>query len=94
MHHEVEPAEARLTPGGNLRNLLVARHVERQDQGVGQLLGQLLHVLAEPIALVGHRQASALRGDGFRDRPRDRTLVGDTDDQSGGAGELTHDCVS
>src|SRR5206468_9193554 len=92
MHDEVETAEGLVAAPGDIGNLLVAGDIQRQDQRIGQLLGQFAYVFAKTIALVGHREPCALGSHGLGDGPRDGALVGDTNDQSGSAGELAHVC--
>ena len=66
-----------------LRDLRVVGDVERKDQRIGEAGGQLADVFFEPFALIGQRDARA-RGRGrLRDRPGDRSLVGDADDEAG-----------
>ena len=49
---------------------------------------QLAHVLFEAFARIGEREPRAGRGGRLGDRPRDRPLVGDTDDEAVFAGKI------
>src|SRR5205814_2596144 len=62
--------------------LLIARHVARCNEWVLQRRRELADVFLEALARIRQREARARRGGGLRDRPRDRSLVGDADDQS------------
>ena len=88
VHEEIEPAELAVERGGEVRDLLVARHVARQDQRVVELRGELADVFLEPLARIGQREARARPRRRLRDRPRDRPLVGDTNDEAVFAGEV------
>ena len=66
----------------NPLDLLVARHITRQQERVSaEIAGQFLHVLLEPLALVGEGQFRARRCPGLRDGPRNGTFVGHTHNQ-------------
>ena len=86
MHEEVEAAELAIELAPSVGNLLVARHVARQDERVVELRGQLADVLFEPLARIRQREPRAGCGRRLRDRPRNRPLVGDTDDETVFAG--------
>ena len=68
--------------------------VARQHQRVVERRRQLAHVLFEPLARIGQREPRAGRRRRLRDRPRDRPLVGDADDEAVFAGEIGHVLVS
>ena len=53
-------------------------------------LRQIADVLFEPLALIGQREPGAGGRRRLRDRPRDRALVGDTDDEAVLSGEIRH----
>ena len=82
MHEEVEPAELALDLREHVRDLRIVGDVARQNQRIGEACGELAHVLLEPFALVGDREPRAGRGRRLRDRPRDRSLVRDADDEA------------
>ncbi len=93
VHDEVETAE-----------LLIDACEHRIDVGVeetshGSTSGGLLEPLRQVVdvlleaSLIGERQPRAAAGRRLRDRPGDRALVGDTDDQSVLAREVGHRCV-
>ena len=66
-----------------MRNLRIVGDVAGKNQRVGQAGGQIADVLFEPLALIGDREPRAGRGRRLRDRPRDRALVRDADDEAG-----------
>ena len=68
-------------------DLAVGADVARVEHRAGERGGQLLHVLLEPFALVGERQAHAGPGQRLGDGPGDRALVGDAEHDAGLAGE-------
>ena len=49
--------------------------------GLSSAGAELADVLLEPLALIGHREPGAGPRSRLRDRPRDRPLVGDADDE-------------
>ena len=64
----------------------------------GEALGQRDHPPLEAVALIGEGELGAVRGEGARDAPGDRMVVGDAEDQRPSACEesglphhLTHD---
>src|SRR4030095_11887163 len=63
----------------------------RKNRGIRQIRGELADVFLEPLSLVRHRQARASRRRGFRNRPRNRTLVRYSDNQTRLASEISHD---
>ena len=91
MDHEVDAAERLATAGRDGGQLLVAGDIEREDQRVVQLAGQLAHVFLEPLALKCEREACASFGDSFGNGPGDRALVGDADDEPVKSGEVVHE---
>src|SRR5262249_13370783 len=52
--------------------------------------GQLAHPGLDPLALVGEREPGAGVGEALRDRPGDRALVGDAEDEAALAVETRH----
>src|SRR5947207_1922688 len=78
----IGPAELPIERRGEIGELLIARHVARGNEWVLQRRRELADVFLEPPARIRQREARARRRGGLRDRPRDRSLVGDADDQS------------
>ena len=56
----------------------------------GERRGELAHVFLEPLAWIREHERRAFGRRGLRDRPGDRPLVGDTDDETDVSGELSH----
>ena len=87
---EIEAAEFAIERGAEVRDLLIVGDVARQDQRVVERRRELADVLLEPLARIGQRQARAGGRRRLRNRPRDRPLVGDADDEAVLAGEIGH----
>jgi hypothetical protein len=78
---EVEAAQFPLDGSVDGVDVGIVRDIARQDdRRLRQSLGKLVDVLLEP-ALIGERQTCAAARRRLRDRPGDRTLVGDADDE-------------
>ena len=58
--------------------------------GLETALGELAHALLDALALVRERELRAALGEAPRDRPRDRALVGDAEDEAALAFEAIH----
>ena len=80
MQHEVQCAAKLFTHLiEHAVDMVVLRHVALGDQRVvTEGLSQLRHVIFEPLALIGECQLRAFFLPRFRNRPRDRSLVGHT----------------
>ena len=88
--HEIEPAELGVDALEHRLDVVVGADVARQDERrLGKSCRQLPDVFFEP-ALIGQRQARAARRHGLRDRPGNRTFVGDADDEAALAREIGH----
>jgi hypothetical protein len=79
---EVESTELGLQRRSKRCDLLIAADVARQDERVVQLCCQLANVFFQSRAGVGEGEASPACLRGLSDGPRDRTFVGDTDDEA------------
>ena len=85
---EVEPAVLLLDAGEHRVDLGVVLHVERQHERLRREgLGELVDVLFE-APLIGEDERRARLGRRLRDRPRERPLVRDADDQAHLAREM------
>ena len=79
---QVEAAAERLAGlGEDAGDVVVRAHVALGDELRVDRLGQLAHALLDPLALEGERELGALIVEALRDRPGDRPLVGDAQDQ-------------
>ena len=74
------PNAAPTSPKTSLDRCVVA-HVELGDERAPDRLGKLADVLLDALALEGERQVGAVVCQPFRDRPGDRALVGDTENE-------------
>ena len=81
MHEEVEPAERLVDRRERLVDLLIARDVERKKQRVVQPGRQLSNVFFEALPLIRHSETSPRRRRRLRDGPRNRSFIGNADDQ-------------
>ena len=63
------------------REIVVGADVALGDQGAVDGRREVAHVLLDAFALVRERDARALVGEPLRDRPGDRALVRDTEDE-------------
>ena len=88
VHEEIEPAEltvdAPRTPRRSGCRLVTSQGSSSGSCEAGR---ELADVLFETLALIRDREPGAGCGSGLRDRPGDRSLVGDADDESGLTGE-------
>ena len=58
-------------------DMIILSHVAFGNQRVlAKGLGQLRHVILQPLALIGERQLRAFFLPRLRNRPRDRSLIG------------------
>jgi hypothetical protein len=81
---QVEPAVERLADlAEHARHVLVRADVARRDERAVDLRRELSDVRLDPLALEGEREPRAARREPPRDRPRDRALVRDAENQSG-----------
>jgi hypothetical protein len=77
VHQDVElPAEHVCHLAEDAVDRGVVAHVELGDERTRHRLGELAHVLLDPLALEGERHLRAALGQPAGDRPRDRPLVG------------------
>ena len=87
---EIEPAEFLIEAFVHRLDVIVGRDIAGQRKGRRrQVVRQLLDVVFE-APLIREREPGAARRRGLRDRPRDRVLVGHTDDQAALAREIVH----
>ena len=84
------PPNSRSSVGAEVRDLLIVADVARQDERVVERRRQLADVFFEPLAGIGQREARARGRRRLRDRPRDRSLVRDADDETVLSGEIRH----
>ena len=93
MNDEVEAAVLPIDGTEDAVDLLVAGDVARNHEGIGERARQLADVLLEPFALIRQGERRAFTRRRLRDRPRERSLVGDTHDQAdlSGKGRSVHD---
>jgi hypothetical protein len=77
------PAEIALDAGEDRGDLGVDADVARVEHRARQRGGQLLHVLHQPLALVGEHQPHPRARQRLRDGPGDRALVSDAEDDPG-----------
>src|SRR2546430_14407170 len=91
MDEQIElPAEDLPRLGDDTRDVVVRAdvafgHMRRVDRG-----RELADAGFDPVALVGEGEPGAAVGQALRDRPRDRPLVGDAEDETSLAGEISH----
>ena len=90
MDEEVQAAELLLDLREDGRDLVVVADVARHHQRVGQSGGQLADVFLETLALIRDRETRSRPRRRIGDRPRDRPLVGDTNDEAVFSGEIGH----
>jgi hypothetical protein len=90
VHDEIQRAELRANSIEQLGNLAVTADITRQHQRPIELAGQIADVLLEALTLIRQRQPCATSSHRFRDRPRDRAFVSDTDDESVRSREISH----
>jgi hypothetical protein len=82
MDEEVETAELVCDRRHHVGNLAIAGNVAGQHERVGQLGRELTHVFLEPLTLIGDGEPRP-RGSGrARDRPCNRALVRNPDDEA------------
>ncbi len=82
MDEDVEAAAERVgNLGEDARDVVVRADVALGDEGARDAGGEVAHVLLDALALVGERDARTLVGEPLRDRPRDRALVRDAEDE-------------
>ena len=87
VHEKIQPAAVAGHGLEHRVDLAVVADVAGQHGDALERRRQLAHVLLEPFAGVGEHDVRALSRGRLGDGPRDRPLVGDTDDQAGLAGE-------
>ena len=82
MHEQVEAAAERLAGlGEDARHILLGTDVTLGDELRVDRLGELANALLDPLALERECELGALVVEALRDRPRDRALVGDSQDE-------------
>ena len=90
VHDEIERAELLLDLREDRIDVSVRGHVARQDErGLLESLREIIDVFFE-AALIGQGEACAASGRGLRDRPRDRPLVGHTNNESELTRKISH----
>ncbi len=67
--------------GEDARDVLVGAHVALGDQWAPDGRGEIAHVLRDALTLVGEGDGRALVGEALRDRPRDRALIRNAEDE-------------
>ena len=82
VYEEVEPAELPIDRRSQLGDLLVARDVTRQEERLLERGGEIADVLFEPLARIGQRETRAGGSRCLGNRPGNRPLVGDADDEA------------
>src|SRR5262245_21851864 len=90
MHDRVEAAKVTLGALEHARDLGIGPDVARVERRAGERGRQLLHVLLEPLTLVGERQPHPGAGQRLGDGPGDRALVRHTQHDAGLALEKRH----
>ena len=81
---QIQPTVERLADlGEDARDVLVGADVALGDERARDLPRELADVRFDALALVGEGQPRSPVGEALRDRPRDRALVRDAQDQSG-----------
>ena len=90
VHDEVQAANSRSIAANTLVDLRIVGDVARQDQRIGAARRKLADVLLEPFTLIRHGEPRARCGSRLRDRPRNRTLVGNADDETCLVREICH----
>ena len=79
---DVEPAAERVCHlREDPRDVVVGADVALGDERARDALGEVAHVLLDALALVGERDGRPLVGEPLRDRPRDRALVRDAENE-------------
>ena len=67
--------------GEDTGDVVVRAHVALGHKRTGDALGQVAHVLLDALTLVRERDRGSLVGEALRDRPRDRPLIRDAEDE-------------
>ena len=79
---DVEPAAERLRDLGKTASTSSSERTSHSvTSGLETVLGELAHALLDPLALVREGELRALVCEALRDRPGDRALVGDAEDE-------------
>jgi hypothetical protein len=79
---KIETAEFAIERRAEIGDLLIVGDVARRDERIGELRGELADVFFEPLARVREGEAGACGGGRLRDGPRNRSFVGDADDEA------------
>src|SRR5262245_13749502 len=91
MHDEIKPAEVLLDSGKNGRDVLVGRDVARQhERRLRESLRQLVDVFFEAALICEGKARSAARSR-LCNCPRQRSLVGDANDEAELTCEVGHE---
>ncbi len=75
------PPNASADLGEDTREVVVGADVALGDERTLDGRGEVAHVLLDALALVGERHARPLVGEALRDRPGDRALIRDAEDE-------------
>ena len=78
---DIESAEFLVERSAELGDLIVVRHIARQDEGIVERRRKLANVLLEAGARIREREARPGLRERLRDRPRNRSLVGNAHDK-------------
>src|SRR5262249_22029287 len=91
MDEQIElPVEHLAGLADDASHVVVGADVARRDVRRVDAPGQLAAPGLDPLALMGERERGARVGEALRDRPGDRALVGDPEDQAALAFEPRH----
>src|SRR5215203_56157 len=93
MDEHVEPPERLSSLADGALDVLVRAHVALGDERTGDRVGEIADAVLDPLALVRERQLRTLVGEAARDRPCDRPLVGDAENQAALPLEAIHDAI-
>ena len=91
MDEQIQTTVERLADlGEDARDVLVRAHVALGDERARDTLRELAHALLDPLPLIREREPGALLRQAPRDRPSDRPLVRDPEDEAALAFEASH----
>src|SRR5438132_7917694 len=91
MDEQIElPAEDFAPLGDDARDVVVRPNVALDHERRVDRRAELADARLDPFSLVGEGQPGAAVGKALRDRPRDRALVGDAEDEATLACEICH----
>ena len=93
MDEDVELATEHLSDfGEDARDVVVRAHIALGDELRVDSFRELTHALLDPFALIRERELRAAGGKLLRNRPRDRALVRDAEDECALACESSGHC--